>query len=147
MRHVSPLLLCTTMAMTGASAAQTGVIGTACGEDIERYCSEMSHIRGAVNLCLGQHMTQVSAECRTAMESAGPGNGRFGWGGPANRPAFMGLRQMLSAVEALGYSDLSEIEFEGGHYEIEATNSDGVRMELYIDAVTGNVISATREDD
>ena len=147
MKRIPTLLLCSTFALSGQAYAQSGIVGTACKDDIERYCPKMSHIGGAVRLCLGEHTSHVSAKCRTAMETAGPGRGRFGWGGQYNRPNYMGLRQIVATVQALGYTDIREIEFEGGHYEVEATNSEGVRMELYVDAVTGKILRASREDN
>lgn len=147
MRNLPALLFCSTFAVTSAATAQTGMIMSQCRDDVERLCTEVTHIGGAVRLCLGQNRADVSAGCRAAMDAAGPGNGRFGWGGPANRPDFMGLRQILTSVEAAGYTDVREIEYEGGHYAVEATNADGVRMELYVDAVTGDIISVARDDE
>ena len=147
MKRIPALLLCSALSWSGAAYAQSGVIGTACADDIERSCSGISHIGGAVQLCLGEHISEVSTQCRTAMEAAGPANGRFGWGGKFNRPHYMGLRQIVATVQALGYTDIRDIDFEGGHYEVEATNSEGVKMELYVDSVTGKILRESREDD
>ena len=143
-----PILLAAALLVLPATVfAQSGMIGRSCQDDIELYCPNISHVGGAVRLCLGEHLSQVSTDCRAALEAAGPGNMRHGWGGQTQRPNYMGIRQILMAVESRGYTDITEIEFEGGHYEVEATSPNGNRVELYVDAVTGKILRSQREDD
>ena len=135
-----------TCLFAGTAGAQTGALGATCADDIERYCPDLAHIGGAVHVCLAEHLAQVSLECRTALENMGSGNRRMGWGGAWPRPYYMGLRQIVATIQALGYTNIREIEFEGGHDEIEATNSDGDQVEIYVDAVTGKVLNSKRDD-
>ena len=134
------------MTVGGAAFAQGGVIATQCAEDIERYCPDMSHMGGAIQLCLGEHMEQVTATCRNAIESTERANRRFGWGGAGRRPTYMGLRQIVATVQNLGYTGIREIDFEGGHYEIEAMDSTGREVEILVDAVTGKVLRSKVDD-
>ena len=146
MRNTMSIAVAVTSLSAGTAGAQTGAVDATRADDIERYCPNLSHIGGAVHLCLTEHLAQVSLECRTALESTGPGNRRMGWGGASPRPEYMGLRQIVATIEAFGYTNIREIEFEGGHYEIEATNNNGAQVEIYIDAVTGKVLNSKRDD-
>lgn len=146
MTKTSLLILATSLSFLSPAYAQTGPVGAACQDDIARYCAEIDHIGGAVRLCLDEHISQVSLECQNAMETAGPNNQRLGRGG-SGWPGVMGLRQIVGTVEALGYTDISEIELEGGHYEIEATDPQGAAVELYVDSVTGKVLRVKPDDD
>lgn len=120
--------------------AQSGLIGTQCKADIDRYCDDFEHLRGGVRLCLEQHAALVTGDCRTALENAGPQPGRYGWGAAGQGQAALGLRQMISLVENMGYTDIREIEIDGSHYEIEATDPEGNRSEIYVDAFTGKIL-------
>ena len=85
--------------------------------DIEKYCADIAHIGGAARLCLDENIAHMSVKCR-------------------KRPT----------LEHLGYTKIREIEFERGQYEIEATSPEGVKFEIYIDAVTGKVLRVKRDD-
>ena len=52
------------------------------------------------------------------------------------------IRALLTAP---GYTRIEDVEFDDGVWEAEATNSQGVRVDLKIDPVTGNVIRETRD--
>ncbi|SMX21918.1 PepSY domain-containing protein [Boseongicola aestuarii] len=146
MRNIRAIAVAVTCLFAGTVGAQTGAVCATCADSIERYFPNLPHMGGAVHLYPTEHLAQVSLECRTAFESTGPGNRRMGWGGTSPRPDYMGLRQIVATIEALGYTNVREIEFEGSHYEIEATNSDGVQVEIYVDAVTGKVLKSKRND-
>lgn len=47
--------------------------------------------------------------------------------------------QIKSKLEAAGYKDVHDIEFDDGHYEAEATTAAGTRVDLDIDPNTGAV--------
>lgn len=147
MNRIGLTLCAAALAFAGTAGAQTGVVGTACKDDIQRYCPDISHIGGAVHLCLGEHLSQVSAACRAAMESAGAGNGRFGRGGQFQHPHYMGIRQVVATVAALGFTGMREIEFEGGHDELQASSPEGVAVVLYVDAVTWKILRSSTVND
>lgn len=69
-----------------AQGAGRGVIGTDCKADIQKYCSNVPHVAGAVPACLNNNRAKLSEACRKALANTGPGNrgmglGRWGrWG-------------------------------------------------------------------
>jgi hypothetical protein len=50
-------------------------------------------------------------------------------------------------VIAAGYSDINDIEREKDGYEIKARNADGVRVKLYVDPMTGEVLDSRTKSD
>jgi hypothetical protein len=58
----------------GLATAQQGPVGSACIDDIQKFCAGMEHGQGQVRACLEDNKDQVSAACRTALETTrGPG--------------------------------------------------------------------------
>ena len=55
-------------------------------------------------------------------------------------PATLTLRQVLDKLEAAGYQHFQKIEQERTYFEVEATNPQGQRVELDVDAVTGEIL-------
>jgi hypothetical protein len=60
-------------------------------------------------------------------------------------PATLTLRQVLDKLEAAGYRQFQKIEHERAYFEVEATNPQGQRVELEIDAVTGEILKTEVE--
>lgn len=55
--------------------------------------------------------------------------------------ASMGFQQLVDRVAALGYTDVREIERSSDKlYEVKAHNAQGQRVELYVDARSGEVL-------
>ncbi|MBA4019482.1 MAG: hypothetical protein C0483_20140 [Pirellula sp.] len=50
------------------------------------------------------------------------------------------LATIVRGLEAEGYSAIHDTDFEGTHWEIEAVR-DGLRRELFVDVLTGKVLS------
>lgn len=74
------ILELTTMAavvalMTSAAFAQQGPVATACKDDIPKYCAGKEHGQGDVRACLEANKEKVSAACKTALDTTGPGKG------------------------------------------------------------------------
>ncbi len=42
-------------------------------------------------------------------------------------------------MEAAGYRDIREIEFDDGRYDVKASNAQGERVKLRVNATTGAV--------
>ena len=57
----------------------------------------------------------------------------------------LSVRAILDRVEAQGYRDITEVEREDGRYEVKAVDAEGRRVELKLDARTGEVIKAERK--
>lgn len=57
----------------------------------------------------------------------------------------MSIAEVATRLEEQGYL-LREIELERGIYEVEMTDANGMRVEAYLDAVTGEVLPY-RDDD
>ncbi len=60
----------------------------------------------------------------------------------AAAPAGDGLTipQVLERLEAAGYRDFKEVERERDRYEVKATDAEGRRVEVYVDAATGEIV-------
>ncbi|HYH39769.1 MAG TPA: PepSY domain-containing protein [Azospirillum sp.] len=57
----------------------------------------------------------------------------------------LSIRAILDRVEAQGYRDITEVEREDGRYEVKAVDAEGRRVELKLDARTGEVVKAERK--
>lgn len=69
------------MMMTGAALAQgsgRGPVAASCGDDIAKLCAGKEHGGGAVRACLESNKAKVSATCKAALDSTGPGRGMRG---------------------------------------------------------------------
>ncbi|ANB17105.1 PepSY domain-containing protein [Dokdonella koreensis] len=53
--------------------------------------------------------------------------------------------QILERLAAAGYRNIRNLEFDDGYWEADATNAAGVRVELRIDPVTGEVVHEERD--
>lgn len=49
--------------------------------------------------------------------------------------------QVKGKLEAAGYTNVLDIEYDDGRYEAEATSKAGVAVDLDVDPVTGAVLS------
>lgn len=56
------------------------------------------------------------------------------------------IRDVYDRVEAAGYRDIREIESSGGGYDVKASNAQGARVRLHVNANTG-AIERTRTRD
>jgi len=57
--------------------------------------------------------------------------------------ATMTQAQVKSALEAKGYTNVNDIEFDDGMWEADATSADGNRVDLRFDAASGTVYPDT----
>lgn len=62
-------------------------------------------------------------------------------------PSGMTVGEIVRHLTDQGYTRIDEVERERGRYEVEATNPDGRRVELDIDAESGEFLKEEREDD
>ncbi len=56
------------------------------------------------------------------------------------------LDEVLARLRTAGYSDFRELERENGRYEVKGSDAEGRRVELYVDARTGEVVKEERDD-
>ena len=56
------------------------------------------------------------------------------------------MEAMLARLRAAGYTEIRKVERERGRYEVEGRDAQGERVELYVDARTGEVLKAERDD-
>lgn len=62
---------------------------------------------------------------------------------PATSPAVMGFGQVTEALQRQGYRDIHEVERESDKlYEVKAYSANGERVELYVDARSGEVLKS-----
>lgn len=71
------LLISGAMALTTISnaAAQQGPVASACAVEMEKLCAGKSHVQREMRNCLEDNKDKVSAACKTALETTGPGKG------------------------------------------------------------------------
>jgi len=58
----------------------------------------------------------------------------------------LALDEVLARLRSAGYSDFREIERENGRYEVKGRNAEGDRVELYVDARSGEIVKEERDD-
>ena len=58
----------------------------------------------------------------------------------------LALDDVLARLRSAGYSDFREIEREKGRYEVKGSDAEGRRVELYVDARTGEVVKEACDD-
>lgn len=63
-----------------------------------------------------------------------------------NGAAPLTMDEVLARLRTAGYSDFHEIEREHQRYEVKGRDADGRRVELYVDARTGEVVKEERHD-
>lgn len=67
---------------------------------------------------------------------------------PAGAPTgpAMGMSQIVDHLSAQGYKDIREVERKSDKlFEVKATNPQGQRQELVLDARTGEILKAERD--
>lgn len=67
-------------------------------------------------------------------------------GGTGPAQSRMSIAEIATMLEGQRYSVL-EIELEHGRYDVEMINADGMRVEAYLDPVTGAVLPYRDDDD
>lgn len=65
----------------------------------------------------------------------------------ANADNWLTIPAIYNRVTAAGYSDIFEIERERDGYEIEAVDTDGNRVELFVDPLNGEVLDVRTKKD
>ena len=129
-------IVAATVTMTATIAqAQTGPIASQCSADIAKYCADKKHYGGAVRACLEDHKSSVSDACSQALDTMGSGKGA-GLG-----QQMMSPDELTTSLTDLGYTDIRKIERERrATYEVKARDPQGVRVELYVDGMTGKIL-------
>ncbi|MEQ1652788.1 MAG: hypothetical protein ABL897_09885 [Hyphomicrobium sp.] len=71
------LLISGAMALTTitSATAQQGPVASACAVEMEKLCAGKSHAQREMRNCLEANKDKVSAPCKTALETTGPGKG------------------------------------------------------------------------
>lgn len=58
-----------------AMAQGTGPVAAACSAEIGKLCAGKEHGGGAVRRCLEENRDKLSAACKSALDTTGPGRG------------------------------------------------------------------------
>ena len=77
---------------------------------------------------LGLAQAQTSPPAATASPAAASA--------PAQK---LSIRDIAERLEAAGYRDIREIEWDDGHFEVKASNAQGQRVKLDVNATTGAI--------
>jgi len=56
------------------------------------------------------------------------------------------VEDILAKLRTAGYTEFRQIEGERGRYEVKGRDAHGQRVELYVDARTGDVLKEERDD-
>ena len=85
--------------------------------------------------CAGSALTLGIAQAQPAQPASAAA--------PATSPAApqLTIRDIYDRLEAAGYRDIREIEWDEGRYEAKARTAQGERVKLYLNATTGAVES------
>jgi Cysteine rich repeat len=62
--------------MAWPALAQQGPVAAACTEDMQKFCADKQHGQGQVRACLEANKDKVSVDCKTALDTTGPGKGK-----------------------------------------------------------------------
>lgn len=54
----------------------TGPVATQCVEDIAKFCAGKEHGQGDIRACLQTKYSELSADCKQALDTTGPGSRR-----------------------------------------------------------------------
>ena len=55
--------------------------------------------------------------------------------------------QIIQKLEALGYTNITDIERDDDEWEVEATAPNGTRVDLELDLKDGRILREERDDD
>lgn len=83
----------------------------------------------ALALGIAQAQTQPPAPTATPASAAAP----------AAAAPQLSIRDIYDRMEAAGYRDMREIEFDNGRYKVKARNAQGERVKLDVNAGSGKV--------
>lgn len=76
----------------------------------------------------------------------GPGTGAAPMATQAATPESLSIPALLDRLAAQGYRDARSVERESDKLvEVKATDADGQRQELYVDARTGEILKVERD--
>jgi Cysteine rich repeat len=64
------------LSAVSATAQGPGPVAKQCAADIQSFCAGKVHGAGQVRACLETNRDKVSADCRQALDTTGPGRGR-----------------------------------------------------------------------
>lgn len=64
---------------------------------------------------------------------------------PAVLSQWLPATEVVTRLSAQGYETVTKLEVRRGLYEAKATNSDGQRMELQVNPMTGDVIGFEKD--
>ena len=81
---------------------------------------------------------EVISQVSRGGNAAQPGN--------PNPTPILTAQQVVAALQAAGYRNVHDLEFEHGRWEADAVNAAGQRVELHINPYTG-AIERERLDD
>jgi hypothetical protein len=60
-------------------------------------------------------------------------------------PGTLSPAEVVRKVEAAGYTNIHDLEYDDGRWELEATSPAGVPVDLDVDAATGKILNEERD--
>jgi len=66
---------------------------------------------------------------------------------PAGGGSWLTAQDVRSLLEQAGYSDVHDLDRDGGLWEVDATSPDGVHVDLVVAGDDGSIIASEPDDD
>jgi len=60
-------------------------------------------------------------------------------------PGTLSPAEITRKVEAAGYTNIHDLEYDDGRWELEATSSAGVAVDVDVDAASGTILNEERD--
>lgn len=98
--------------------------------------------RTFIACCAGTLFTLGAAHAQPATSSATAASS----GVTAPAAPQLTIRDIYDRVEAAGYLEIREIEWDDGRYEVKARNAEGERVKLHVDGSSGAIESVRPRD-
>ena len=57
----------------------------------------------------------------------------------------MSATAVVGMLEQLGYTEIEDFDVDSDEYEIEATNAEGIEVEIELDPVTGEILEVEED--
>lgn len=92
----------------------------------------------------GGLLPQAVAQSADTSQAGQTTGGQTTGGNAATQP--LSLQDAIARVGAMGYTRILEAEYEHGRYEIEALDDQGRKVEIYLDAQTGQTLKQGYDD-
>ena len=111
------------------------LVGRNAAEDIDLFTRDLAGFNRADSV----HFDALLQGCIAQAQTPAPGEAQAPAAASTTAAPQLTLRDIYDRVEAAGYRDIREIEWDDGHFEVKASNAQGQRVKLDVNATTGAI--------